>query len=1500
MSYLLQSTIVHQDKFYKPDDLIPQENGVANWDCPDALYNDRFLKKLKEIKQGLTHELLLSPNRPKMNPADMDPSTLEQLKPLIDEIHASGRKIVFVDGFLLYCSQDLIDVFDIKIFMRAKLETLEQRRAERDKYITDNGEWSDPPGYYRNVVYPNYLRYNKQVFEDQSNRWLHTRTLFATTMKLILETILYFFGWDDPDILEPRPVKFRVGHRELVDDFLWIRDPKFNRTVLRHIKRENRLTDGLFQTQLKALKTRITQELSHRVAIPSSQCLELRNASSFWFEQDYLYWMDNDAYRRTKGIWVDCECFQASETSELLLDLSLLEGNLGFFEPNPFDTRWFAYSVDTVGDERFTVYIVNAETNEQAIVSHEAYYAGRWISDNGSYFIFNAVDQDTRTPLHVHSYGPVGKQAVLLNLYSEKDRSLTTDLVQTSDLQYLMIYSVGQITSNARFVVSSKTVDQPLFRWQSGVSYQIEHNRGHFYIKTNAYSKNFDLFITPNLNGWPQNRKYFLQPDDSQLIEAMTMFEEYLVVWSRRNGIRHLDYFSIHKTEHEIPKHSNELKTVLPAFADFESRIRTLYGSGCLLYSETSFLNPVTVKSLRLKDGKRAVLYQLMYDKIDAHLYQQERLTVNGVPVSVVYPKTPGPHPAYISAYGAYGGFQDPIFDTELFSFLERGILVAICHPRGDADLGMGWYEQGKMENKQNTMIDVQRCIQGLVDLNYVDRNKIGFKGRSAGGLIAGSAMNWFKDGKPILKAVVAHVPFVDPVLDMSDTSVPWTIDEWGDPANETILEAMLQYSPYQQMTGHQIPSTYVSCGIHDSRVPYWEPLKFVAKWRWILHKAELKHQHLFIRINDQGHFVSSLEENWGKTAEYAKRLMFESKKLSDLQGQVQAAEALATVASNTLDTVQDVERAIKVINQYYTIALRTEDSNKQLDALLILGYTQIRRRPPHSHERLRAQIKDLGEEEKTRIKAQILLNHAIVLKYQHQLDAAIAKMNDALLAYQKLKSDEGIAQAHENLAIHGEASSKIRENLGQDEEVIALGYKNADRLENLSKWEDAKQLLNKLKKITSDKDTLEEIDSRVAELTETTKKFAEWTKINTRLAPSNLASLSKREMYDLLGQRGQLEIDIGICKQAENTFKHQILLAKELSLTDREICALQLLVGRSIYTQNEKRHKEVIMFLQDGLRKAPLSLEQELEYNIMLADSMEEENYTYTQMNKQLEDILDIANKLKDYATQIECIERMMALRSKYRYMQDHNVMMARLRRVKELQSKSLQESSSAIDTVETQDEWQKPPLPKKKAVQLLPLESDDLESPDTQLTPPRAIPKNLDNVITILSSSPLGSSLVESEPQTVKPPSTKKITRSKTITCSPSSPRDLSQPLSFEQEIQENQYIQENIEPITAVEGLKALTPKGHKRVSIRFAHDEDKSPTIVIPYYNGPFDTPRSVKWLKEEAIKRYRTLFQKTPTIKRLKMIGQDDQTEYLFDGDLLDTVVQSKDALMMAD
>ncbi|KAF9926693.1 hypothetical protein FBU30_003769 [Linnemannia zychae] len=240
------------------------------------------------------------------------------------------------------------------------------------------------------------------------------------------------------------------------------------------------------------------------------------------------------------------------------------------------------------------------------------------------------------------------------------------------------------------------------------------------------------------------------------------------------------------------------------------------------------------------------------------------------IPISVVYYTYPDgdrlPRPSgFLNAYGAYGTMTSPSFDPEfILPLLRRGLIYVQVHPRGDGVLGPSWYADGKLENKRNTFYDVEDVLLYLRNSGMVEAGGVVVQGRSAGGLITGWIANRWGEAsqlppgssigeeddpstekgksknivREMVKVVLAQVPFLDVITDMSDPNIPWVEyewSEWGSPLqSREIFEVMKAYSPYDRIRNQPYPAMMVMGGLTDERVSYAEPLKYVAKLRSI------------------------------------------------------------------------------------------------------------------------------------------------------------------------------------------------------------------------------------------------------------------------------------------------------------------------------------------------------------------------------------------------------------------------------------------------------------------------------------------------------------------------------------------------------------------------------------------------------------------------------------------------------------------------------------------
>ncbi|HZC25527.1 MAG TPA: prolyl oligopeptidase family serine peptidase, partial [Actinopolymorphaceae bacterium] len=132
-----------------------------------------------------------------------------------------------------------------------------------------------------------------------------------------------------------------------------------------------------------------------------------------------------------------------------------------------------------------------------------------------------------------------------------------------------------------------------------------------------------------------------------------------------------------------------------------------------------------------------------------------------------------------------------------------------------------------------HTFTDFIACAEHLVGTGWTTPAGLAIRGGSAGGLLIGAVLNLRPD---LCAAAVAEVPFVDALTTILDPSLPLTVrewDEWGNPVQDRDVYAVMKsYAPFDNVAKTDYPAIYVTAGLNDPRVSYWEPAKWVARLR--------------------------------------------------------------------------------------------------------------------------------------------------------------------------------------------------------------------------------------------------------------------------------------------------------------------------------------------------------------------------------------------------------------------------------------------------------------------------------------------------------------------------------------------------------------------------------------------------------------------------------------------------------------------------------------------
>lgn len=517
----------------------------------------------------------------------------------------------------------------------------------------------------------------------------------------------------------------------------------------------------------------------------------------------------------------------------LLLDLNLLAGDgflqLGDYAISP-DHQWLAYSLDRQGDETYTLYLKNLESGEsQELPLQEADGSLVWAQD--SLHLFAISMDETSRPAHLWR---LRAETLPVHLFHEQDQRFYLHIDRSSSEQWLLMTSASKNTSEVRLL----SADQPTGTWQvieprrSGHEYHVDHGPLGLIIRSNATGENFALFkASPESLGF-DNWQLIAEMDPQRTLEDMSVQQAGILLHYRDQGLITLEV---------RPDRAPRYQVSMPdAVYSLHVQGGEEYTSAFVRLRYESLNRPAQVSALHIASGEQQVLKQIpvegKFDPADYEVTREWATTSDGsrVPISLVGARSrdAGPAPLYLYGYGAYGASMDPWFSHARLSLLERGWFFAIAHVRGGADLGEAWYQNGKLEHKENTFSDFIACAEHLVQQGLTGSDQLVIAGGSAGGLLIGNVINQRPD---LFAAAVADVPFVDVFNTMNNPDLPLTIgeyEEWGDMNDSVVAERVRGYAPYEQVSAQDYPALFVTAGYHDMRVQYWEAAKWVAKLR--------------------------------------------------------------------------------------------------------------------------------------------------------------------------------------------------------------------------------------------------------------------------------------------------------------------------------------------------------------------------------------------------------------------------------------------------------------------------------------------------------------------------------------------------------------------------------------------------------------------------------------------------------------------------------------------
>ncbi|SCY89964.1 oligopeptidase B [Flavobacterium caeni] len=633
-----------------------------------------------------------------------------------------------------------------------------------------------------------------------------------------------------PPTAAKKPVVLEKHGDRRTDDYFWLND-RDNPEVIDYLNRENDYYEAM-TAHTKTFQADLFEEMKARIKEDDESVPYLYNG--YYYITRFEKGKDYPIHARKKG--------SLSAPEEILFDCNELAQGHSYFQLGGLgispDNRFATFGVDTVGRRIYTIRIKDLQTGEILPDQIDNVTGGSvWANDNRTIF-YTRKDKVTLRPdkVYRHKMGDDVTQDPLV--YDEQDDTFDVSISKEKSKKYIVIGCSSTMTTEFRILPADKPEGEfKVFQKRTrGLEYHMAHYGDHFYIVTNKdKATNFKLMKTPELATSKENWVDLIPHRKDVLLEDIEIFKNFLVVEERSNGLNKIlikpwsgsgDYY--------LPFDSETYTAYTTSNVDFDTDV--------LRYSYQSLATPPSVIDFDMKAKTKDVKkeQQVLGGKFDKNNYTEERVWATAadgtkIPISMVYRKgisKDGKNPLLLYAYGSYGASMDPYFSSARLTLLDRGFIFAIAHIRGGEELGRKWYEDGKLLKKKNTFTDFVDCSKYVIAQNYTSPQHLYAEGGSAGGLLMGAVINMAPE---LYRGVIAQVPFVDVVTTMLDDSIPLTTgeyDEWGNPNDKKYYDYMKSYSPYDNVAKKDYPNLYVSTGLHDSQVQYWEPAKWVAKLR--------------------------------------------------------------------------------------------------------------------------------------------------------------------------------------------------------------------------------------------------------------------------------------------------------------------------------------------------------------------------------------------------------------------------------------------------------------------------------------------------------------------------------------------------------------------------------------------------------------------------------------------------------------------------------------------
>ena len=629
-----------------------------------------------------------------------------------------------------------------------------------------------------------------------------------------------------PPIPKKIPHELEAHGDVRIDDYHWMRDDsRSDPELISYLESENEYFKKWSDSKIN-YQSEIYDELKNMIP-DEEETLRVKDGNFYY-------------YSRIKASQQYSTYYRNDSAEEILLDVNKLAEGKDFYNVAGLNISpnedLLLYGEDLNGRREYTLRIKDLNNNKLLSDEIIKVSASAIWSNDSEYIVYAKKDDETliQNQIYLHKLGT--DQAEDKLIYKESDNEFNIWLSESRTKKYIYIY-IEKTNASEVWLMDKSNPLKPLeliLKRSENHLYSVEDGGDYFYALSNHnQAKNFKIMRFKgsdfgDIDKWED----VIDVRDTHYIEDMLTFNEHVVVQSRFDGIPIIEILNIKSGELDQIKMQDEVYDVgLSYNNEFDATF--------FRYSYSSLKTSPQIYQYELNKNKNKIIWKKQVNNFFDTNYEVKRIKTvardqTEVPVSLVYKKgiELKNAPMLIYGYGSYGINMDSGFRSSITPLLERGFIYAIAQIRGGADMGRNWYENGRMQNKNNTFFDFIDATKFLIANQIGNKDEIFAMGGSAGGLLMGAIINYEPE---LYKGVVSAVPFVDVLTTMSDESIPLTTfeyDEWGNPNIEEEYFYMKTYSPYDNIKKANYPSVLVTTSLYDSQVQYFEPAKYVPKLR--------------------------------------------------------------------------------------------------------------------------------------------------------------------------------------------------------------------------------------------------------------------------------------------------------------------------------------------------------------------------------------------------------------------------------------------------------------------------------------------------------------------------------------------------------------------------------------------------------------------------------------------------------------------------------------------